>query len=192
MNRVPEDQRALLLRVARRAMVDYGLEPDYPRAALAEADALRPAALAGDGLVDLRELPWCSIDNHDSLDLDQLTAVRASGAQGGTGAQAGAVTVLVAVADVSGLVAAGSAVDRHAETNTTSVYTPARIFAMLPERLSTGLTSLNAGEDRPAMVVEMAVGRDGEIEHERVCQALVRNRAKLVYHEVGAWLEGRG
>jgi len=186
MSRGREDQRALLLRVARRAMVDYGLEPDYPKPALAEADAMRPAPLDGHGLEDLRELVWCSIDNHDSLDLDQLTAVRAPAAPGE------ATTVLVAVADVSGLVAAGSAVDRHAETNTTSVYTPARTFAMLPERLSTGLTSLNAGEDRPAMVVEMAVSRDGAIEHERVCRALVHNRAKLVYHEVGAWLEGGG
>ncbi len=186
MSRVREDQRGLLLRVARRAMVDYGLEPDYPKATLAEADAMRPAALGGDGLVDLRELLWCSIDNHDSLDLDQLTAVRPAGTQGV------ATTVLVAVADVSALVAPGSPVDRHAETNTTSVYTPARVFAMLPERLSTGLTSLNAGEDRTAMAVEMTVAADGQLEQERIYRALVHNRAKLAYHEVGAWLEGRG
>jgi len=188
VSRPREDQRALLLRVARRAMIDYRLEPDYPRTALAEAKAMRPAALDDPGLVDLRELLWCSIDNHDSLDLDQLTAAHVSeGDQ-----QGGAATVFVAVADVSCLVAAGSAVDRHAETNTTSVYTPACIFAMLPERLSTGLTSLNPGEDRPAFVVEMTVGRDGAVSGERVYRALVRNRAKLAYHDVGAWLEGGG
>ncbi|HMK91636.1 MAG TPA: RNB domain-containing ribonuclease [Thermoleophilia bacterium] len=183
-----EDQRALLLRVARRAMRDYGLEPDFPPATQAEADAMTAAALDGDGLVDLRGLLWCSIDNDDSLDLDQLTAVRTE--EGG--GQDGAVTVLVAVADVTALVTPGSPIDRHAETNTTSVYTPARIFSMLPERLSTGLTSLNPGEDRPAVIAEMTVDEDGATTREHVYRALVRNHAKLAYRAIGAWLEGSG
>ncbi len=188
MNRLPEDQRALLSRIARQAMLDYGLEPEFPKATLIEADAMTPAALDGDGLVDLRDLLWCSIDNDDSLDLDQLTAARADAAQ----PAGGETTVLVAIADVTGLVAAGSAVDRHAETNTTSVYTAARLFPMLPERLSNGLTSLNPGGDRAAVVVEMTVDRDGAVTRERVYRALVHNHAKLAYRAVGAWLEGRG
>jgi len=188
VNAPDEDQRALLLRVARQAMLDYGLEPEFPRATLAEAEAMTPAALDGDGLVDLRDLLWCSIDNDDSLDLDQLTAVR----DGDDRAQDGELTVLVAVADVTVLVAAGSPVDRHAEANTTSVYTPARIFSMLPERLSTGLTSLNPGEDRLAVVAEMTVDPAGAVVRERVFRALVHNSAKLAYRAVGAWLEGRG
>ena len=183
-----EDQQALLLRVAHRAMLDYGLEPDFPPATLAEAEAMTTAALDGGGFVDLRDLLWCSIDNDDSLDLDQLTAVHAKGSRD----RDGAVTVLVAVADVTTLVAPGSSVDRHAETNTTSVYTPARIFSMLPERLSTGLTSLNPGEDRPAMIAEATVDEDGAIVRERVYRALVHNHAKLAYRAVGAWLAGEG
>jgi len=180
-----ESERALLLRVARQAMVEHGLEPDFPPAALAEAGALSDGAGAGDGdEQDLRMLPWCSIDNDDSRDLDQLTV-----AADPIGA---CTTIRVAVADVSATVARGSALDRHARANTTSVYTPPRIFPMLPERLSTDLTSLNPNVDRRAVVVEIAVGDDGLCGESKVYRALVHNHAKLAYHAVGAWLEGNG
>jgi hypothetical protein len=126
-----ESERALLLRVARQAMIDHGLEPDFSPAALAEAGALGDSASAADGATrDLRALPWCSIDNDDSRDLDQLTVADAP--------TNGCTTIRVAVADVSATVATGSALDRHARANTTSVYTPPHIFPMLPDRLSTG------------------------------------------------------
>jgi exoribonuclease-2 len=180
-----ESERALLLRVARQAMVEHGLEPDFPPAALAEA-----SALSGDGgprddaARDLRALPWCSIDNDDSRDLDQLTVA--------DDPAGGCTTIRVAVADVSATVASGSALDRHARTNTTSVYTPPRTFPMLPDRLSTDLTSLNPGEDRPAVVAEIAVGDDGVCRESKVYRALVHNHAKLAYHAVGSWLQGDG
>src|SRR4029079_4039415 len=101
-------------------------------------------------------------------------------------------TIRVAVADVSATVARGSALYRHARTNTTSVYTPPRIFPMLPERLSTDLTSLNPDVDRLAVVVEVAVGADGLCGQSDVYRALVHNHAKLAYHAVGAWLQGDG
>src|SRR5262249_32136733 len=175
---------ALLLRVARQAMIDHGLEPDFPPAALAEAGALSAAA-SPDGVArDLRALPWCSIDNDDSRDLDQLTV---ADSPSGT-----CTTIRVAVADVSATVAPGSALDRHARTNTTSVYTPPRNFPMLPDPLSTDLTSLNPDVDRLAVVTEISVGDDGRCGESTVYRALVHNHAKLAYHAVGAWLEGSG
>jgi len=177
-----ESERALLLRVARRAMVEHGLEPDFPPAALAEAGALSGAGPRDGAERDLRALPWCSIDNDDSRDLDQLTVADAPAGRG--------TTIRVAVADVSATVALGSALDRHARTNTTSVYTPPRNFPMLPDRLSTDLTSLNAGEDRLAVVAEIAVGDDGVCQESKVYRAVVHNHAKLAYHAVGSWLQG--
>ncbi len=178
----PDEQRDLLARVAREAMIEYGLEPELPPRAVAEASALPEVSPDGTGAADLRGLHWCSIDNDDSLDLDQLTV-----AEGETG---GGVRVLVAIADVSATVQPGTAIDAHAGVNTTSVYTPARIFPMLPERLSTDLTSLNAGEDRLAIVVGITVGDDGDVVAEEVRRALVHNRAKLAYPSLGAWLQG--
>jgi exoribonuclease-2 len=180
-----EQQRALLLRVARQEMLQRGLEPDFPAPALAEAERLvAPGAPFEAGVRDLRDLAWCSIDNDDSRDLDQLTVAMPL--------PGGGVKVMVAVADVSILVAAGSAVDAHAGTNTTSIYTPPQNFPMLPERLSTDLTSLNPGEDRLAMVVETAVDGAGGTGASSVYRAVVRNHAQLTYSGVGAWLETRG
>src|SRR5262245_50239595 len=109
-----ESERALLLRVARQAMIEHGLEPDFPPGPLAEASALSGVGVGDGAGRDLRRLPWCSIDNDDSRDLDQLTVADAPGGA--------CTTIRVAVADVSAAVAAGSALDRHARTNTTSVY----------------------------------------------------------------------
>jgi VacB/RNase II family 3'-5' exoribonuclease len=180
-----EQQRAFLLRIAKRAMVERGLEPDIPSAALAEVSALAGAAKPdGADVRDLRALLWCSIDNDDSRDLDQLTIAEPR--------PDGGATMRVAVADVSATVEPASAVDHHARTNTTSVYTPPKNFYMLPDRLSFDLTSLIQDEDRLAVVVETTVNRDGADGESSVYRALVRNRAKLAYRSVGAWLEGTG
>jgi len=143
-----------------------------------------PAVAHGPEITDLRELQWASIDNDDSRDLDQLTVARNSGHD--------AVTILVAIADVDALVKKDSAIDGHAWTNTTSVYTPAGVFPMLPEKLSTDLTSLGESDDRLAVVTEMSISRDGEVLGSKIYRALVRNHAKLAYDGVGAWLEGSG
>ncbi len=183
---VDREHRPLLIRVARRAMVEHGLEPDFGPAALAEAQAIPGAAPAGgDGVRDLRSLLWCSIDNDDSRDLDQLTA--ADTANG-----SGAVKILVAVAHVGALVTPGTPLDDHAGTNTTSVYTAPQVFPMLPERLSTDLTSLGEGVDRLAMVIEFSVDSEGKVSGSNVYPAAVHNRAKLAYSSVGPWLEGEG
>ncbi|MGO9014458.1 MAG: RNB domain-containing ribonuclease [Dissulfurispiraceae bacterium] len=177
--------RALLERIARRAMLQRGLLPDFSSEALAELDRIQsPAAINDDQLRDLTNLLWASIDNDDSRDLDQLTVAEAI--------QGDKVKILVAVADVDELVNNGSAIDKHARHNTTSVYTAARIFPMLPEKLSTDLTSLNFNEDRLAIVVEMVIGPDGSLEICDIYRARVRNHAKLAYNSVAAWLEGHG
>jgi exoribonuclease-2 len=175
--------RRFLQEIAREAMRDRGFEPDFSRAAEAQVAAL-PGPAAPDGRRDLRDLIWCSIDNDDSRDLDQLSVARTN--------STGDVTILVAVADVDALVRRDTPVDQHAAHNTTSVYTGAQIFPMLPERLSTDLTSLNEDEDRNAIVVEYLVTADGSVGTSDVYPAVVRNRAKLAYPGVGAWLEGSG
>jgi VacB/RNase II family 3'-5' exoribonuclease len=175
--------RRFLQEIAREAMRDRGFEPDFSRAAEAQVAAL-PGPAAPDGRRDLRDLIWCSIDNDDSRDLDQLSVAR--------GNSTGDVTIFVAVADVDALVWRDTPVDQHAAHNTTSVYTGAQIFPMLPERLSTNLTSLNEDEDRNAIVVEYIVTADGSVGTSDVYEAVVRNRAKLAYPSVGAWLEGAG
>jgi exoribonuclease-2 len=175
--------REELRRIARRAMVERGLAPDFTPGALAETSALRePPVQAGPGIRDLRALPWCSIDNDDSRDLDQLTVARPA-------PRPGAARILVAIADVDALVAKGSAVDAHARTNTTSVYTVAEIFPMLPEKLSTDLTSLAEDQDRLAVVIEMDVDAEGAASPGAIYRAAVRNQAKLAYNAVAAWLE---
>ncbi len=179
------DHRAILRGIARRAMLERGLLPDFSPDALAQLDGISlPAGADRAGLRDLRGLPWASIDNDDSRDLDQLTAARDLGG--------GDVLVFVAISDVDALVSMDSPLDRHAAHNTTSVYTPAVIFPMLPVKLSEGLTSLNQDEDRRAVVMEMTVGADGSVRNYDIYEAAVRNRAKLAYNSLAAWLEGPG
>ena len=181
-------QRDRLRHIAIAAMRSRGLEPEMPRDAIAEAAAVpNPPTTTEEPTRDLRSLLWCSIDNDDSRDLDQLSV-----AEPLAGDRGGSVKVLVAIADVAALVRPKSAVDRHAAINTTSVYTPGAIFPMLPERLSTDLTSLADQQDRLSIVIEYVVSRDGAVSSSNVYGAMVRNHAKLAYHAVGAWLEGAG
>jgi len=166
-------------------MHNYGLQPDFTTGAQAQAREAHANGSAIDRTIrDQRDLLWCSIDNDDSRDLDQLSvAVPARDRQ---------VRILVAVADVDASVPPGSPVDEHARVNTTSVYTAAQIFPMLPQRFSTDLTSLVEGEDRLAVVVDMAVNEDGTVAGADIYRASVRNRARLTYNEVGAWLVNSG
>jgi exoribonuclease-2 len=96
----------------------------------------------------------------------------------------------VAVADVDSLVKKGTPIDDHARNNTTSVYTSGGIFPMLPEKLSTDLTSLNEGVDRIALVIQMTVTSDGSVTDGVVFRARVHNKAQLTYNAVGDWLDG--
>jgi exoribonuclease-2 len=167
-------------------MRQRGFDPDFAADALAQADAIREAPTAAiEPIRDLRELPWFSIDNDDSRDLDQISV---AGTDGGDGNP----YVLVGIADVDVAAPRASAIDRQAAFNTTSVYTPARVFPMLPPRLSNDITSLTAGDDRLAIIIMFRVAGDGSIVAEDVYGARVRNHAHLVYDDVDAWLRGQG
>ena len=180
-----QHHRAILEDIAEKAMKARGFYPDFSAQALAELNMIRfPARRNGKPIRDLKELLWASIDNDDSLDLDQLTAAEALPDH--------AIKILVAVANVDALVKDGSAIDGHARHNTTTVYTPVKIFPMLPEKLSTNLTSLNFNQARLAIVVEMVIDTEGSIQKSVIYQAVVCNLAKLNYRDVGNWLEERG
>lgn len=182
MTQRPKDS-AILFDIAREAMIDRGFLPEFSEAVREEVAALPQDPPLDEGSVDLRRLPWCSIDNDDTRDIDQLTHAESDGD--------GAIRVWIGIADVDWLVEIDSAIDRHAAHNTTSVYTPAHVFPMLPEELSTGRTSLNEGEDRMGMVMELVVAGDGAISWETVYTAQMRNHSKLAYDSVSDWLDGR-
>jgi exoribonuclease-2 len=172
---VPAD---VLAAVVRRALAERGFAFDAPPAVAPGGGHAADAA----GLEDLRTLPWSSIDNEESRDLDQVEVTEPL--------PGGATRVRVGIADVDALAPAGSAADAYAARNATSVYAGAEVFSMLPEALSAGRTSLLEGEDRAVVVVAFDVAADGAMGAATVSRAVVRNHAKLVYGEVGAWLAG--
>lgn len=175
-----------LIAAAHATMLEHGFQPEFPPEAETELKAIEahPALPSAPSAKDLRNLLWSSIDNDTSKDLDQIEwAEQLSD---------GRIRVLVGVADVDARVPKGSALDKHAASETTSVYTGVTVFPMLPTELSEGLTSLNENEDRVAVVIEFCVDQAGSVSDGKAYRALVRNRAQLAYPSVGAWLEGSG
>jgi VacB/RNase II family 3'-5' exoribonuclease len=171
---------------ARQVMLENGFEPDFPPAVRQQLAQLKgnlqePAAPE---VRDLRSLLWSSIDNDTSRDLDQIESAKKL--------VDGTTKVLVGIADVDAFVERGSPIDQHAAKETTTVYTGVRNFPMLPEELSTGVTSLLEGAEKLCMVIEFVVDRQGQISAPAVYPAIVRNKAQLTYDAVGAWLENRG
>jgi ribonuclease R len=177
------DGVTLLEQIAHEALRQRGLEPNFSSAALQQLERIHhPAGAMEQAVVDLRGMLWCSIDNDDSRDLDQLTYARPDG---------NLMIAYVAVADVDALVSIDTPLDQQAQINTTSIYTSAKIFPMLPEKLSTDLTSLNEKQERVAMIFEMHIDAEGIIQEYKIYRGLVYNHAQLAYSSVGAWLEGR-
>jgi len=165
-------------------MIEHGFEPDFPpevEQELAALNASPPKANAS--AEDLRHLLWSSIDNDTSRDLDQIAYAESL--------PNGDVRVLIGIADVDAYVPKGSAIDRHAAVETVTVYSGIRIFPMLPEELSTGLTSLLEGEDRACMVTDFVLDAKNAVVSNRLYPALVHNKAQLAYNGVGAWLDGK-
>ena len=172
---------------ARQTMLANGFEPEFPppvEQQLAQLAAHPPKVVPSGTIRDLRNLLWSSIDNDTSRDLDQLEVA--------IPLPSGETQVLVAIADVDAFVPKSSAIDQHAAKETTTVYTGVRNFSMLPEQLSTGMTSLLEGADKLSLVIQFAVGRDGCVNASDVFCAVVRNKAQLTYDAVGPWLEGKG
>jgi VacB/RNase II family 3'-5' exoribonuclease len=181
MTNTPIDLKAR----AHQAMLDAGFRPDFPPDVLQEVQRLRQGAPgpAEPAARDLRALLWSSIDNDSSRDLDQVEYVEQL--------PDGATRLLVGIANVSALVPRGSATDSQAAVETTSVYTGVATYPMLPDDLSTDLTSLVGEQDREALVIELRIQDSGDVDSHEVYPALLRNRAKLAYSSTGAWLEGR-
>jgi len=177
--------RADLQRVARQALRDRGLLPDFESGVFRQLrDIHGPATESGGDIRDLRGLLWCSIDNDDSKDLDQLSVAEDLGG--------GDVRILVAIADVDVLAVRGTPIDAHAGQNSASVYVAGHVYPMLPELLSTDFTSLGPDVDRLSLVVEYVVRKEGTLGESALVRAIVRNRAKLAYNAVAAWLDGQG
>ena len=170
-----------LTAIARQEMIDRGFHPDFPAEVGKQAEGI--SAAPADGLKDLTALAWSSIDTDDSRDLDQIEWAERT---------KDGIRVLVGVADVDAAVGRGTPIDGYAGYETTSVYAGVHTFPMLPERLSTDLTSLNENADRAAIVIEMTVAADGSVKDGGIYRARVRNRAQLTYNAVGPWLEGQG
>src|ERR1041385_2333202 len=169
MNR---DQDCHLRDLAHEAMTEYGLDPDFSDEVEKQLAGITAPAHENDTAIkDLRKLLWCSIDNDDSRDLDQLTVAEDLGG--------GNIRAMVAVADVDALGKKGTPIDDHARQNTTSVYTAAQIFPMLPGKLCTNLTSFNDDQERIALVIDMTVTSDGSVKESDVYRALVHNKAQL-------------
>jgi len=175
-----------LVSAAHAAMIEHGFQPDFPAGTDRELAAIQahPEPPVSQGIKDLRNLLWSSIDNDTSKDLDQVEWAEKL--------PDGRIRVLIGVSDVDSRVAKGTLLDTHARSETTSVYTGVRVFPMLPPELSEGITSLNENEDRLAMVVEYAVDASGTVADGKAYRALVRNHAHLAYNAVGQWLEGSG
>jgi exoribonuclease-2 len=171
--------------IARDAMRKYGFEPGFSKAVMKEVETIDENSTPEDGsdVRDLRSLLWSSIDNYDSMDLDQIEYC-----ERGPGDE---IHVKVAIADVDHFVPKQSRTDMHAAHNGTSVYTGVEIFPMLPDRLSKGISSLLPGNDHRAIVIEYSVLPDGDVREGAIYRGLVSNKAKLVYEEVGEWLDGQ-
>lgn len=191
MNSDNHHHRSILQGIAHRAMLERGLLPDFSSGVLSELEHLQAPEFkehqtgnGPEGIRDLRKLLWVSIDNDDSRDLDQLTTAQEMTPE--------LTKIRVAIADVDTAIKKGSLIDQHARHNTTSVYTAAEIFPMLPEKVSTDITSLNLNQDRLAIVVEMDVSVDGSVKSSNIYRAWVHNYAKLAYNRVAVWLEDNG
>jgi len=172
---------------AKQVMMEHGFEPEFPPAVAEQLANLKknpPSVAVTDGVRDMRNLLWSSIDNDTSRDLDQIEVAEA--------VANGDVKIMIGIADVDAFAPQQSPIDQHAAKETTTVYTGVRIFPMIPEELSTGTTSLLESQDRLSIVIEFVVGADGNLKSSEVYRAVVRNRAQLQYNSVGAWLDETG
>lgn len=171
---------------ARQTMLENGFEPEFSpgvQQQLAQLTLHPPAIVPSGNIRDLRSLLWSSIDNDTSRDLDQVEVAQPM--------PNGAIKVMIGIADVDAFVAKDSPIDQHAAKETTTVYTGVHNFSMLPDQLSTGISSLLEEADKLSIVIEAVVSTDGRVQSGDVYRAITRNKAQLTYDAVGAWLEGK-
>ena len=172
--------------IAKQIVLQRGFRPDFPPEIpqqLATLKARPPQIAPTEKIRDLRSLLWSSIDNDTSRDLDQIEVAEP--------VANGDVRVMIGIADVDAFVSKLTPIDVHAASEATTVYTGVTNFPMLPEELSTGVTSLLENQDRLSVVTEFVVDSSGGVKSSDVYRAVVRNKAQLQYNSVGAWLEGK-
>lgn len=170
------------------ALRSFDIPHVWPEAVLKEAARLKPEVEEKDKLkrVDLRHLPFVTIDGEDARDFDDAVYCERPG---GWKLLTGGFRLYVAIADVSHYVKVGSALDREAEVRGNSVYFPERVVPMLPEQLSNGLCSLNPGVDRLAMVCEITLNKSGKMTDYQFYEAVIHSHARLTYNKVSDMLE---
>ncbi len=170
------------------ALRSFDIPHVWPEAVLKEAARLKPEVDEKDKLkrVDLRHLPFVTIDGEDARDFDDAVYCEKPG---GWKLLTGGFRLYVAIADVSHYVKVGSALDREAEVRGNSVYFPERVVPMLPEQLSNGLCSLNPGVDRLAMVCEITLNKSGKMTDYQFYEAVIHSHARLTYNKVSDMLE---
>ncbi|RWO53591.1 MAG: ribonuclease R [Mesorhizobium sp.] len=156
----------------------------FPADVIAEAEAVKPATLAG--REDWRELPLVTIDPADAKDHDDAVFATADPDE----KNPGGVVVTVAIADVAAYVRYGTALDREALKRGNSVYFPDRVVPMLPERISNDLCSLREGQDRPALAVRMTFSADGRKLRHSFHRIMMKSAAKLAYRQAQAAIDG--
>ncbi len=171
------------------ALRSYDIPHVWPQGVLKEAARLKPEVEEKDkaNRIDLRHLPFVTIDGEDARDFDD--AVYCEARPGKLRLFSGGWKLYVAIADVSSYVKIGSALDDEAQVRGNSVYFPERVIPMLPEELSNGLCSLNPHVDRLAMVCEMDFSKTGEMVDYVFYEAVIHSHARLTYNKVSTLLE---
>ena len=172
------------------ALRSFDIPHVWPEAVLKEAKRLKPEVEEKDKQkrVDLRHLPFVTIDGEDARDFDDAVYCEKPG---GWKLLTGGFRLYVAIADVSHYVKVGSALDKEAELRGNSVYFPERVIPMLPEELSNGLCSLNPGVDRLAMVCEITLSKSGKMTDYQFYEAVIHSHARLTYNKVSCMQIGR-
>jgi len=170
------------------ALRSFDIPHVWPEAVLKEASRLKPEVEEKDKhkRVDLRHLPFVTIDGEDARDFDDAVYCEKPG---GWKLLTGGFRLYVAIADVSHYVKVDSALDKEAVVRGNSVYFPERVVPMLPEQLSNGLCSLNPQVDRLAMVCEITLSKSGKMTDYHFYEAVIHSHARLTYNKVSAMLE---
>lgn len=170
------------------ALRSFDIPHVWPEAVLKEAARLKPEVEEKDKhkRVDLRHLPFVTIDGEDARDFDDAVYCEKPG---GWKLLTGGFRLYVAIADVSHYVKVDSALDKEAVVRGNSVYFPERVVPMLPEELSNGLCSLNPHVDRLAMVCEITLSKSGKMTDYQFYEAVIHSHARLTYNKVSAMLE---
>jgi len=165
-------------------VAEQQLPVEFPAAVLAEANTLADHVSKKDmeGRMDLRHLPFVTIDGADARDFDDAICVLPRG----EGFEA-----WVAIADVAHYVRPGTMLDEEALARGNSFYFPDRVIPMLPEKLSNGLCSLNPDVPRLAMAVRMRFDASGRRRAVQAYDAVIHSQARLTYTQAAKWLDER-